>query len=79
MFSGFLVLRFLVMADGVKPTKKKKKKKMMEAILNFPTLTNIMSVKSWFELANQVVYAFSQAEIKVSFQDLPQTKDQKFY
>lgn len=50
---GFAV--FLVIANGMKLMKK-----MTEAILHFPTFTSVMSVRSWFGLANQVSHAFSQ-------------------
>lgn len=36
----------------------------------FPTHTNITSVRYWHRLVNQVSYAFTQAEIMVSFWEL---------
>lgn len=36
----------------------------------FPTHTNITSVRYWHRLVNQVSYAFTQAEIMVSFREL---------
>ena len=65
---------FSITADGVKPTKR-----MTEAILNFPTPTNITGVRSWFGLVNQVSFAFSQAEVMAPFRELLRTKDRKFY
>ena len=65
---------FLITADGVRPTKK-----MTEAILHFPTPTNISGVRSWFGLVNQVSFAFSQAEVMAPFRELLQTKNRKFY
>ena len=65
---------FVITADGVKPTKK-----MIEAILQFPTPTNITDVRSWFGLVNQVSYAFSQAEIMTPFRELLRTKNRGFY
>lgn len=65
---------FIITADGIKPSKK-----MTEAILNFPTPTNITGVRSWFGLVNQVSYAFSQAEVMAPFRELLRTKDRKFY
>ena len=65
---------FLVTANGVKPTKR-----MTEAILHFPTPTNISGVRSWFGLVNQVSYAFSQAEVMAPFRELLRTKNRKFY
>ena len=52
---------------------------MTEAILNFPTPTNITGIRSWFGLVNQVSYAFSQAEAMAPFPELLRTKDRKFY
>ena len=52
---------------------------MTEAILNFPTPTNITGVRSWLGLVNQVSYAFSQAEAMAPFRELLCTKDRKFY
>ena len=66
---------FQITADGVKTTKKK----MTEAILNFPTPTNITGIRSWFRLINQVSYAFSQAETRAPSRELLRTKDRKFY
>ena len=63
---------FRITADSEKPTKK-----MTEAILNFPTPTNITGIRSWFGLVNQVSYAFSQA--MAPFRELLRTKDRKFY
>ena len=65
---------FLVTANGVKPTKR-----MTDAILHFPTPTNISGVRSWFGLVNQVSYAFSQAEVMAPFRELLRTKNRKFY
>ena len=65
---------FRITADSVKPTKK-----MTEAILKFPTPTNITGIRSWFGLVNQVSYAFSQAEAMAPFRELLHTKDCKFY
>lgn len=65
---------FLVTDNGVKPTKR-----MTEAILHFPTPTNITGVRSWFGLVNQVSYAFSQAEVMAPFRELLKTKNRKFY
>ena len=48
---------FLVTDNGVKPTKR-----MTEAILHFPTPTNITGIRSWFGHVTQVSDAFSQAE-----------------
>ena len=53
---------------GIKPTKR-----MTEAISSFPTPKNIIDVRSWFELVNQVSCTFSQAEIITSFQELQKT------
>ena len=52
---------------------------MTEAILNFPTPTNITGIRSWFRLVNQVSYAFSQTEAMAPFRELLRTKDHKFY
>ena len=65
---------FRITADGVKPTKK-----MTEAIINFPTTTNITGIRSWFGLVNKVSYAFSQAETMAPFRELLRTKYRKFY
>ena len=64
----------LITTDGIKPTKK-----IIEAILNFPTPTNITGVRSYFRLVNQVSYTFSQAEVMAPFWELLHTKDCKFY
>lgn len=61
------------MADGIKPTKR-----MTEAIVYFPTPTNITTIRFWFELVNKVSYAFLQTEAMALFQELLYTKDQKF-
>ena len=65
---------FLIMTNSVKPTKK-----MTEAILYFPTPTNITGVRSWFRLVDQVSYTFPQAEVMVPFWELLRTKDCKCY
>lgn len=52
---------------------------MTEAIFNFPTPTDIRSIRSWFGLANQVSYAFSQAEAMAPFRELLRKKDRKLY
>ena len=65
---------FLVTANGFRPTRK-----MTEAILHFPTPTNITDVRSWFGLVNQASYAFSQAEVMAPFRELLRTKNRKFY
>ena len=51
---------------------------MTEAISSFPTPKNITDIRSWFGLVNQVLYAFSQAEVMAPFWELLKTKDQKF-
>lgn len=63
---------FRITMDGIKP------KKMTEAILQFATSTNLTSIRSWFELVNQVSYTFSQDEITSPFRELLQTENWKF-
>ena len=65
---------FLIMADSIKPTKK-----MPEAILHFPTPTNIMGIRSWFGFVIQVSYAFSQVEVMALIRELLHSKNGKFY
>ena len=43
---------------------------MLEAIANFPKLTNLTGARSWFGLVNQVAYSFSMTEEMAPFQDL---------
>ena len=64
---------FLITSDRVKPTPK-----IIVAIENFPTPTNITGIRSWFDLINQVSYAFAQAPIMASFRELL-GKNKKFY
>ena len=42
-------------------------KQYLEAILKFPTPTNITDIRSWFGLINQVSYAFSMTERMAPF------------
>lgn len=48
---------FDITNDNVRPCKK-----YLQAILDFPTPKNITDVRSWYELVNQVSYAFSMAD-----------------
>ena len=42
----------------------------LEAILEFPSPSNITDVRSWFGLVNQVSYAFSMAQRMQPFRQL---------
>lgn len=63
---------FLITAHDVKPTKK-----MTEAILYFPTPTNITGVRSWFGLVHRVSYAFLQAVVTNPFWVFPALDEPK--
>ena len=55
---------FQITPTGVQPSKE-----FLEAILNFPTPTDITGVRSWFGLVNQAAYAFSMTEKMSPFRD----------
>ena len=48
---------FQITMKGIQPTDK-----YITAIKNFPTPTNISTVRSWFGLINQVAYSFMKTE-----------------
>ena len=50
---------------------------IISAIENFPVLTNITEICSWFAMVNHVSYAFAQPPMKSPFCDL--NKHKKFY
>jgi len=52
---------------------------ILSAITDFPTPTDITGVRSWFELVNQVAYAFSQSATMVPFRELLKGKSTPFY
>ena len=51
--------------QGIQPTDK-----YIMAIQNFPTPTNITTVRSWFGLINQVVYSFMKTDHMAPFSHL---------
>ena len=50
---------------GIQPTDK-----YITAIKNFPTPTNISTVRSWFGLINQVAYSFMKTDHLALFRHL---------
>ena len=56
---------FEITTDSVRPCQK-----YLQAILDFPTPTNITDVRLWFGLVNQVSYAFSMTEKMLPFRQL---------
>ncbi|XP_071478837.1 uncharacterized protein [Diadema antillarum] len=60
---------FEITPDSVRPCQK-----YLQAILDFPTPTDITDVRSWFGLVNQVSYAFSMAEKMLPFRELLKPK-----
>ena len=52
--------------------------KYSKAIEDFPTLTDITGMRSWFGLVNQISYAFSMAEKMQPFRDFLKPGN-KFY
>ena len=48
--------------------------RQLQAIIDFPTPTNITDVRSWFGLVNQVSYAFSMSDKMLPFRQLLQPK-----
>ena len=56
---------FEITTDSVRPCQK-----YLQAILDFPTPTNITDVRSWFGLVNQVSYAFSMTAKMLPFRQL---------
>lgn len=65
---------FLVTSEGYRPPKR-----IIDAILQFPTPSNITGIRSWFGLINQVSYAFAQAPVMAPFRELLASKTRKFY
>ena len=59
-FAGIMVGK-----TSVRPTDSYK-----QAILNFPTPTNISEVRSWFGLINQVAYCFAKGTVMAPFRPL---------
>ena len=53
----------------ITPTSVQPSKKYLEAILDFPTPTDITGVRSWFGLVNQSAYAFSMTEKMSPFRE----------
>ena len=53
----------------ITPTNVQPSKKYLEAILNFPTPTDITGVRSWFGLINQSAYAFSMTDKMSPFRE----------
>ena len=64
---------FNMTGDGYKPMKK-----MLDSITNFPILTNLTGIRSWFRLVQQVAYAFSRTEAMAPFRNLLK-RNVKFY
>ena len=62
---------FEITSDSVRPCKK-----FLRAILDFPEPKNITDIRSWFELVNQVAYAFSMTDKMLPFRELLQPKTQ---
>ena len=60
---------FRVSATGVRPTDT-----FLEAILSFPSPTNITDVRSWFGVVNQVAYSFASCPIMEPFRHLLSNK-----
>lgn len=60
---------FTVTSTGIQPSKS-----MLEAILNFPTPTDVSGVRSWFGLVNQVAYATAISSQMEPFRDLLKPK-----
>ena len=60
---------FRVSATGVRPTDT-----FIEAILSFPSPTNITDVRSWFGVVNQVAYSFASCPIMEPFRHLLSNK-----
>ena len=59
--------------DGYRPTKK-----ILNSITNFPAMTDLARICSWFGLIQQVAYAFSKTKVMAPFRNL-QKKNSKFY
>ena len=53
----------------ITPTNVQPSDKYLDAILNFPTPTDITGMRSWFGLVNQSAYAFSMAEKMAPFRE----------
>lgn len=64
---------FDITPEGYKPPSR-----MLQAIQDFPSPTNITSVRSWFGVINQTTYAFAQAPIMAPFRGLLE-KGKPFY
>ena len=62
-------LGFRISATGVRPTDS-----FLEAILSFPSATNITDVRSWFGVVNQVSYSFASCPIIEPFRHLLSNK-----
>ena len=53
----------------ITPTNVQPSDKYLDAIINFPTPTDITGMRSWFGLVNQSAYAFSMAEKMAPFRE----------
>lgn len=53
----------------ITPTNVQPSKKYLDAVLNFPTPTDITGVRSWFGLVNQSAYAFSMTDKMSPFRE----------
>ena len=62
-------LGFHFTKNGIKPTAA-----FMDAILNFPTPSNIPDVQSWFGAINQISYSFATAPVIAPFRHLLSAK-----
>ena len=60
---------FFIMEDGVRPSNE-----TLSAIKNFPRPTDIMGIRSWFDLVEQVAFSFSKSKLMEPFRPLLKPK-----